>query len=334
MTIAVIIPAYNVEQYVGLCLESVLAQTYPDFRVYIMDDGSSDNTWKIIQEYAQKDKRILAFTHKNQGVTKTRNTLLDKLDDEIDFVFYLDADDFIHPQTFECLMCYMDKFSADVVEGSMRRVAFDETKIPHEKLVFPRLEWGVLPDMDIFWSNKTRQGYWITIWNKLYRWKSIQDFRFSEKLAYEEDYFYSCQINAHIQKKVLIPDVIYFYRKNPTSVNGKINFEKYLRCAINRIQLCIDTFLIPQRVPRSYLDAYQKDLALDAYRMILRKNLKKNSDKKQSRLLFHQSVEAIQKFQKQKTVDFSHLPFLKRMAIKSCCHHWYGLTKMLVYLAG
>lgn len=334
MTIAVVIPAYNVEKYVADCLDSVLSQTYPDFRIYIMNDGSKDNTWKIIQKYARKDERIHAFTHKNQGVTKTRNALLDKLDHQIDFLFYMDADDFIHPQTFECLLSYMKKYPTDVVECGIQYVETNKHPKNFSKLVFPKEQASYIQDMSIFWSDKTRKGVWKNAVNKLYRWPLVKNIRFSERLAFEDDYFYSCLVNAQIHSKVIISDVLYNYRVNPTSATHKIDFEKYLSCGINRIQLSYDTFLKTHSVPKKYVADFKYDLAQDAYRMIVRKNLKKNKNVCQCRELFQKASQAICRFDSEKIVDFSTLSLLKKWALLACQHQWFYLTKILVYLAG
>ena len=92
MKISLILPAYNVEQYISICLDSILKQTHHNFEALIMDDGSKDKTLQILKEYAQKDKRIKVFTHKNAGVTRSRNELLNKISNDTDAIFYLDTD--------------------------------------------------------------------------------------------------------------------------------------------------------------------------------------------------------------------------------------------------
>ena len=100
--IYVVIPAYNVDKYLAITFNSLLGQTYADWVCLCMDDGSTDETFKVMQQFAEKDKRFKIFTQKNQGVTKTLNTLLDKV--EGPYLYYLDSDDYIHPKTFETLI--------------------------------------------------------------------------------------------------------------------------------------------------------------------------------------------------------------------------------------
>ena len=106
-TIYVLVPAYNAEEYIETTFDSLIRQTYTDWICLCMDDGSTDRTWEIIQKYSHKDKRFKVFTQRNQGVTKTLNTLLKKV--EGPYLYYLDSDDYIHPQTFQTLISIIKK---------------------------------------------------------------------------------------------------------------------------------------------------------------------------------------------------------------------------------
>ena len=89
--ISVIVPVYNVEQYLPRCIDSILAQTFTDFEVLLIDDGSTDESGKICDEYAKKDSRIRVFHKKNGGVSSARNTGLDNAHSE--WVAFVDSDD-------------------------------------------------------------------------------------------------------------------------------------------------------------------------------------------------------------------------------------------------
>jgi glycosyltransferase involved in cell wall biosynthesis len=91
--ISMIMPAYNAEKYLDLSIGSVLAQTYKEFELIIVDDGSKDNTWEICKRYAEKDCRVKAFHKENEGVSLARNYALDKVGKE--YVMFIDADDYI-----------------------------------------------------------------------------------------------------------------------------------------------------------------------------------------------------------------------------------------------
>ncbi len=93
--ISVIVPVYNVEQYLPRCIDSILAQTFTDFELLLIDDGSRDNSGKICDEYAEKDSRIRVFHKENGGVSSARNVGLDNTCGE--YVSFIDSDDWIGP---------------------------------------------------------------------------------------------------------------------------------------------------------------------------------------------------------------------------------------------
>lgn len=100
--VSIIIPAYNVEKYIFRAIESSLEQTYNNVEVIIVDDGSTDNTWNIINEYKEKDERIIAFRQANLGVSSARNRALQMATGK--YVIFLDSDDWIEKNTIEYLI--------------------------------------------------------------------------------------------------------------------------------------------------------------------------------------------------------------------------------------
>ena len=99
--ISVIIPVYNTEKYVEECIESVLAQTYTDFELILIDDGSEDNSREICREMGRKDDRIRLIQMEHRGVSAARNAGMDAAVGK--YLFFLDSDDMIHPQLLEAL---------------------------------------------------------------------------------------------------------------------------------------------------------------------------------------------------------------------------------------
>ncbi|MDD3669530.1 MAG: glycosyltransferase [Alphaproteobacteria bacterium] len=330
--IAVLIPVYNTERYLPMCLDSVIGQTYARFEVLCLNDGSTDKSPEILEQYAARDKRFRIFSQPNAGVTAALNALLDKVPGDTDYIFYLDSDDFIHPRAFECLLHHMRRRRPDVVECATARVghdaaphAFPDIRIPHPGCVS-------VDDMDVFFSRRTRVGAWINKVNKLYDWRRVKSVRFRTELLYEEDYFYACEINAVIRRKVIVPDVLYFYRRNPASLNGRLNFPKYLASGINRIRLSHEVFVKTGRIPPEYRSDFKADLARDAYRMIVKKNLKKNKNDAECRALFHRAADAVDALTRQGIVSFATLPFSQRLVVRLCRRRMYRLAKIAARL--
>ena len=111
--ISIIIPVYNVEKYLKRCLDSVLNQTFTDWEAICVNDGSPDNSDKILAEYAARDKRFKIVNKTNGGLSDARNAGLKKASGK--YILYLDSDDCIHPQTMEILNFFADKNNAEMV---------------------------------------------------------------------------------------------------------------------------------------------------------------------------------------------------------------------------
>ena len=105
--ISIIVPVYNVEQYLPRCIDSILAQTFTDFELLLIDDGSPDNCGKVCDDYAAKDARIRVFHKENGGVSSARNFGLDRITGE--YVSFIDSDDVVSPRFLEILRKYADE---------------------------------------------------------------------------------------------------------------------------------------------------------------------------------------------------------------------------------
>ena len=110
--VSIIIPVYNVEEYIEECLKSILAQTYKDIELLIVDDGSTDNSLGLIREYENKFKKIRIFTQQNKGVSEARNLALNYVSGE--FVLYIDPDDFLEPNMIEKMVNKAEKYNSDI----------------------------------------------------------------------------------------------------------------------------------------------------------------------------------------------------------------------------
>lgn len=108
MLVSVIIPVYNVSQYLEDCLESVATQTYPNMEVILIDDGSTDNSPKICKEWCAKDSRFRLIEQKNAGPSAARNTGLRHV--QGDFITFVDADDWISPDAMELCVKQLLKY--------------------------------------------------------------------------------------------------------------------------------------------------------------------------------------------------------------------------------
>ena len=134
--ISVIVPIYNVEEYLPTCIESILNQTYKDLEILLIDDGSTDNSGKICDEYAKQDKRCIVIHQQNKGVSATRNTGLNYATGK--YISFVDGDDYIHPQMIEILY------------NEIRKGDFDFSMILHKAV------WKYHKPQNIYSDKKTK----------------------------------------------------------------------------------------------------------------------------------------------------------------------------------
>ena len=111
--ISVIVPVYNVEQYIHQCVDSILSQTYKNLEIILVDDGSPDNCPAICDEYARNDDRVKIIHQENGGISAARNSALDLCTGE--YIAFVDSDDWIESNAYEEMMSEMQKKDLDVV---------------------------------------------------------------------------------------------------------------------------------------------------------------------------------------------------------------------------
>ena len=145
--VSVIMPVYNVEAYLSEALDSVINQSYDNLEIIVVDDGSTDGSGKICDEYAEKDERIRLIHQKNSGVSSTRNAALDAATG--DFVIFIDSDDAYDPDYVTTMLDAMIENDADMVicrftvhttTGVMKRTGTEELHPPIGKGLYSRVE--------------------------------------------------------------------------------------------------------------------------------------------------------------------------------------------------
>lgn len=202
--ISIIVPVYKVEQYLPKCIDSILAQTYHNWELLLVDDGSPDNSGHICDEYAQKDERIRVFHKENGGVSSARNLGLDNA--EGDYVMFVDSDDWI---SNECLCKTVNRLnSADVLQFGFTRCEQEINK--------PNGNNEVTLSVDDFLSTRVIN---VCVGGNLIKNTIIQiyNIRFDEILKLGEDQLFIFQCIACSKLISRISLQLYYYRDNPES---------------------------------------------------------------------------------------------------------------------
>lgn len=216
--VSIIIPVYNVEEYLDECIQSVINQTYKNLEIWIVDDGSKDSSGKMCDKYKEKDSRIKVIHKPNGGLSSARNAALDKITGE--YVFFLDSDDYIALDFIETHLELMIKNDADVVMGTAYEFLGEvKNTIDYSECDDTVEVFDVVTALKMmFLDDKLHHDAAGPLY-KSYLFKSI---RFPVGMLYE-DFATTYYVINNAEKVVYIDDKRYFYRMRPGSImNSKV----------------------------------------------------------------------------------------------------------------
>ena len=214
--ISIIIPIYNVEQYLSKCVDSVLSQSYKDMEIILVDDGSTDNCPSICDEYSRKDNRITVIHKQNGGLSDARN--VGKKIAHGEWIFFLDADDWIEQNSIDTLYRCANENDCDIVQGNFYYTYSDhllcryESSQEHLNHFLSRSE--AIKELII---NERIKNF---AWGKLYRTSIVKMFDFPLGKFFEDSYWQHL-IFHQINKYGIVDVPLYFYRQRMDSISGK-----------------------------------------------------------------------------------------------------------------
>lgn len=220
--ISIIVPVYQVENYVGQCIESIQAQTFRDFELILIDDGSRDQSGKICDRYAKEDCRIQVVHTKNKGAAAARNTGLDMANGS--YIVFVDGDDYLQNNMLERLYETINGSSYDMVVCDFWNIHEDHTKDFRLALSEETVTgWDVLAHL----KNQRNYGVWTIVWNKIYKGTLLKKMRFPEG-RYFEDEFFSNKLYLKCGQIHIIPDALCIHRVLSSSTMNTQKMENYL----------------------------------------------------------------------------------------------------------
>lgn len=209
--ISIIIPVYNVENFLSKCLDSLIVQTYKNIEIILVDDGSTDSSYSICNEYLSKDKRIKIFHKKNEGVSIARNFGFEKIKGK--FVLFIDSDDWIEQNMIEVLYNSIIKYNADIAICDYF-LSYNTHEDKHNELV----ESEIIKDrkkFDYLFDRKYYRGY---LWNKLVKKDIICNIKFNPNVKVCEDLLFWVQVFKSNISIVYLPKYkLYHYRQRENS---------------------------------------------------------------------------------------------------------------------
>ena len=210
--ISVIVPVYNAEHTIIETLDSIRNQTFTDFEVIIINDGSTDNSLTLLKDYISSDQRFQLIIQNNAGVSVARNTGLDNVKGE--WVCFIDSDDLISANYLASLA---NKISSDIEQIQISEINIwgcEDKTIYVERFVENEVLKYVL-----------KHPYMVYVWGKLYRTKILKEWgiEFNHELVIGEDFLFNIQYSKFVNKLSFTDSGAYFYRAQQSSLSRKFN---------------------------------------------------------------------------------------------------------------
>ena len=260
---SIIMPVYNVEKFLRECLDSIVSQTLKEFEVICINDGSTDSSLEILQEYADKDSRFKVISQENQGQGIARNKGIELAKGK--YLIFVDPDDFIAPDTFEVIYNKFKQTDAQIVQFDYRLCnengKFKRCEI-FKKQMKKHFHYSLKNDEIYNWHKipkKNLQNMWLAIWNKAYRTDFIKSNNIKMTLnKCGEDHLFSVGANLLADKILYVNKILYYYRTRQGSAINKISNDNF--CVFENIKH-LRKFLIEHNLFEEYKTCFQ-DYAL------------------------------------------------------------------------
>lgn len=286
---SVIIPVYNVAPYLHRCLDSVLAQTYLNLEIILVNDGSTDDSEEICLEYVQKDSRVQLISKENGGLHSARNAGLERAAG--DYIWFVDSDDYVAENLAETVQPFMREYDFCGFEYKIKK---EDGTIEHRDCA------NGIRKFDLSTEEKKRQFFhkvffyhetgWEA-WGRIFRREIIEQYHlrfWDTKEIFAEDHGFVVQYLLHAEKIIQLPDCLYFYQKRKDSIMYYADMESRLRrsgCLLQREAVYIKEQGFTKIAEEFYLDSMvfverifrriEREESLSAvwnYREIIRKN--------------------------------------------------------------
>lgn len=294
--ISIIVPVYNVEKYLENCIESILNQTFKDFELILVDDGSTDNSGKICDIYKKKDSRIKVIHKNNGGLSSARNAGLDIASGQ--YIGFVDSDDSIHPQMYELLYSKIIDYDAMIAICNYKKVN-EINLIPDyidSKEDISIIEFSNLESLNNLYNKNNKIDYIISC-NKLYNQKIFNKIRYPIGKIHEDE-FIAHKVLFESNKIIYLDKELYYYLQRQNSIMGKgVNIR-----TLDVLDALYDRIIFFKE--NKLYDLFEKAVNIYIYKTILyyyqvdNKNKVYNRELRQIRRKFIKSVLYLYKFNK------------------------------------
>lgn len=247
IAVSIIVPVYNVKDYVRQCLDSILNQTFRSFELIIVDDGSTDGSGQICEEYAGRDSRITVIHQLNQGQSTARNTGIDRARGI--YLSFIDSDDYIEPAMIETLHRNIVTEKADIAVCGIKRIKSRSTKLPSDPAYFQ-----VMSGRDFFKETLIGSRVSVTPCDKLYRRNLFADLRYPAGRRTEDGYI-AVDLFPKAGRVVVDMTPLYCYRLREGSAS-KSRFSPADYDTIEAYERCLA--IVKEKYPECYQAAQMR----------------------------------------------------------------------------
>jgi len=267
--ISIIVPVYNAEHHLNMCLDSLLGQTYSDIEVICINDGSRDKSGFILAEYSRKDSRLKIITQENEGIASARNSGIESA--QGDWIMFVDSDDWIDTTTCEKAIALAVNNNLDMVLWSYIREFENGKTAPRflmsesqlfDEMDIQTLHRQIVGPLDVELSDPTLLHSWGTVWGKLYSKNVISRFRFVDTkiIGSAEDVLFNIEVFTHVRRALYVNETMYHYRKSRKSFTGGYN--KNLNERWLNLYTIISDIFVTNNLPHDFHKALENRIAL------------------------------------------------------------------------
>lgn len=270
--ISVIIPVYNAESWIEKCINSIQNSTYDNLEIICINDGSTDNSLEVLQRIANRDDRVIVETKENEGVSRARNYGMARSTGE--YLMFVDADDWIEPDTCEKAVAAMFRYNADIVmwsyiseteSRSSAKVMFPRETFFDKQLLRTKLHRRFIGVMGEELAHPELADSLCPVWGKLYRRSVIEKgcIRFVdlEEIGTYEDGLFNLEVFGNAVSAVYLAEYLYHYRRGTTeSVTS--GYRDGLYAQWQNLFRKMDSYISGNHLPQEYKDALNNRIAL------------------------------------------------------------------------
>lgn len=270
--ISVIMPVYNAEKWLEQCVASIQNNTYSNLEIICVNDGSTDNSLKVLQKIASRDERVVVVTKENEGVSKARNYAMARATGE--YIMFVDADDWIEPDTCEKAIAAITRYNADIVmwsyiseteSRSSAKVILPQDTYFDKAALRTKIHRRFIGAMGEELSHPELVDSLCPVWGKLYRRSIIEkdhtQFVDLKEIGTYEDGFFNLEVFGNADSAVYLAEYLYHYRRSTTeSVTS--GYRDRLFDQWQNLFRRMDSYISENQLPQEYRVALNNRIAL------------------------------------------------------------------------